>query len=251
MKKYSVKSHLDNLLPSKKIVKIGSNVFNKTSNLIEEFTIYDSSLEHAPPKYDIEKMFNQMTKLRKLRTGLNVSKISSNLFQKQKQLMKLEILLQENTTIKSSAFDQLTSIDDIKLSCQSKKHLSIESGALKFISHKTNGIISVTFSHCSFQGNQFEFGFDNGTQRDIKIIFSQSNINYLNEKVFKPFLNDHKYDHAIKFDFYSVIDCEDCGNFWLIKENKQIKVENPHCKGQYERLLFDEDVKANLTQKCK
>ena len=208
-------------------------------------------MEHAPPKYDIEKMFNQMAKLRKLRIGLNTSKISSNLFQKQKQLIKLEISSQENTTIKSLAFHQLISLDDIKLSCQSKKHLSIEKGALKFISHKTNGIISVTFSHCSFQGDQFEFWFDNGTQRHIKIIFSQSNINYLNEKVFKPFLNDRNYDHTIKFDFYSVIDCEDCRNFWLIKENKQTKVENPHCKGQYESLLFDEDVKANLTLKCK
>ena len=59
------------------IIKI---VFNKTANKIETFSCLSCLIEQQPPKYDIRKVFSQMTQLLSLHISLNVSEIPTNAF---------------------------------------------------------------------------------------------------------------------------------------------------------------------------
>ena len=85
-------------------------------------------------------------------------------------------------------------------------------------------------------------------------MFWKSDINYLAEGAFKSIL-DNKNSSIIlstpATELHSSIDCEDCRNLWLIKENKQSQIRNANCKGGYNRTLFHEDIKSKLIKKCK
>ena len=49
------------------------------------------------------------------------------------------------------------------------------------------------------------------------------------------------------------IDCDNCKNYWLIKEKKQNQFKYAYCKGydQTKLKLFDQETKTKLSQKCK
>ena len=86
------------------------------------------------------------------------------------------------------------------------------------------------------------------------ITFRSTNINHLPERVFKSVLVN-KYN-VIHFtftlqDFISTIDCDDCKNLWLIKEEKGNQIINAHCKDDYSKMLFDKEIQDKLTKKCK
>ena len=49
----------------------------------------------------------------------------------------------------------------------------------------------------------------------------------------------------------STIDCSDCKNHWLIKEEKEIQVLNALCKEDQEKTLFHQEIKQKLNSKCK
>ena len=77
-----------------------------------------------------------------------------------------------------------------------------------------------------------------------------SNISYFNEEVFKPVLNDTQ--NLIAFsEIGSFIDCKNCKNYWLIKEEKGKQVINSFCKHDKSKTLFRQEIKTKLTQKCK
>ncbi len=46
------------------------------------------------------------------------------------------------------------------------------------------------------------------------------------------------------------IDCEDCRNQWLSKNNLQDQV-HAYCKQNNEKSLFDQDIQSKLNDKCK
>ena len=85
----------------------------------------------------------------------------------------------------------------------------------------------------------------------------ETNISYLAESVFKPVLNNSS--NSIDFFDYKIangtwnskINCDDCRNYWLIKENYQNQVKEAHCKANDRLTLFDEETKTKLSQKCK
>lgn len=81
-----------------------------------------------------------------------------------------------------------------------------------------------------------------------------TNINYLNEAAFKTLLlNENNYIKFLSPDdsLKPHIDCDDCKNYWLIKEGKEKQVENPFCKSDPKKTLFDDEIKTKLSQKCK
>ena len=54
------------------IKKIGSNVFNKTADKIKTFICADCSLEHEPPKYNLQTIFNQISQFNLFKLQLNM-----------------------------------------------------------------------------------------------------------------------------------------------------------------------------------
>ena len=97
-------------------------------------------------------------------------------------------------------------------------------------------------------GESFQIGSFDGAQRQLLISFKHTNINYLNEALFKPLLDRHNRNIIDLWD--AKVDCFDCRNHWLIKEDKQTQVLFPLCNGTTDKHLFDEDTKTELDQKC-
>lgn len=62
------------------------------------------------------------------------------------------------------------------------------------------------------------------------IIFVNTSISYLPEKVFKPNLNRNLKSKIRFFDDSSMIHCDHCKNYWMIKENKEKQFDNLFCK---------------------
>ena len=99
----------------------------------------------------------------------------------------------------------------------------------------------------TFQNKSFD-----GVQRPLNITFELMNVGHLAEETFKSVLNNSK--SYIEFNdrflnISSTVHCENCKNYWLIKENKQ-QVNKPECKGS-KKTLFQQEIKTKFSQKCK
>lgn len=115
-------------------------------------------------------------------------------------------------------------------------------------------MLNIWFENCLLTGDTFETGaFSPGKFRFI-IGLSSTNISYLNEEVFKPILDANEYS-SVEFyrmpleEFSSLIDCDDCRNYWLIKQRREKQVVDAHCKTDAKKKLFDKEIQDKLTQK--
>ena len=72
--------------------------------------------------------------------------------------------------------------------------------------------------------------------------FMEMDISYLDESVFKPVL-DNKFNRITFYDYSAggsspaYIHCENCKNYWLIKEKKQNQFKYAYCKGYNQTKL--------------
>ena len=84
------------------------------------------------------------------------------------------------------------------------------------------------------------------------IKFLGTNINHLPEEIFKSVLDyeNNLIDFSKESIFNSKIDCEDCKNYWLIKEKKENQIFNAYCKRHIKKTLFDKEIQDKLYQKC-
>ena len=244
------------------ISKFSVDAFRNTADRIFGFSCYNCPLVHQPPKYDIYKMINQLINLSVLKMSLNVTEIPENAFvpiTNRSELVLIELKSFQNLTIKSNAFQNLTKIDTFTIYDTTIK--SIKKNAFKFPAYK------IVFGDCKLTGDSFEVGsFDglkpktdiNGNSTSIHILFERTNINYLPEKVFKPFLESNKNNTigltcCNNIITESLIDCSDCRNNWLIKDtNFQNQIVGGYCDGEgYSKTLFSDEIKTQLSKKCK
>ena len=198
-----------------------------------------------------------MPKLISLDIGLNMTEIPPNAIVPvgdQTSLLFLTITEKyHNLTVKSNAFQHLNQLSEIIFFKTTIK--TIEKGAFKLNSESKLTSIGIQFENCNLTGETFQNGSFDGISKPIEIIFSDSDMNYLSEGAFKTVLNNHRGS----IDLFTVVssqnsklDCSDCRNYWLIKENKQKQVTNAICKGEgNKKSLFDDDIKFKLSQKCK
>ena len=232
-------------------IKIGSNAFNKTANKIESFDCSYCSIEQQPPKYDIQKVLTQMTRLSSLFIGLNVREIPSNAIGNKTELSTIFLKnKKQNLTIESGAFQDLKNLTSFEISYTTLSTIKKEA-------FKSSSIKHIQFTTCKLASESFENGAFDGIQNPFQIKFMQTNVNYLAESVFKPVLNNslNSIDFYFSYEtskgnYNSLIDCDDCRNYWLIKENKQNQVK-AHCKANNTLTLFDQKIKTKLSQKCK
>ena len=234
-----------------KIKKIGTHVFNKTADKIEVFFCWSCSIEHQPPKYDLQAILNQMNQLDHLSIGVNVNKIPSNAVRNKTKLEFITLMnRKQNLTIESNAFHSLDHLIGLEIWETTINRIEKEAFKSPTISH-------ISFVTCNLTGESFENGTFNGITNNFQITFMQSNISYLAESVFKPVLNNSFnsidfFNHSISNGAYnSKIDCDDCRNYWLIKENKENQVKYADCIANNTLTLFDEETKTKLSKKCK
>ena len=197
-----------------------------------------------------------MPQLATLSIGLNITEIPSNAIVpvsgNQSSLFFVGVTGKyHNLTVKSNAFQHLSQLLEIDFHETTIK--TIEKDAFKVNSE--TGFIStdIQFIGCNLTGETFQNGSFDGKNR-INVMFLDSDINYLSEGAFKTVLNNN----LGSIDLYtngpqrnSELDCSDCRNYWLIKENKQQQVTHANCKGEGHKKLFDDDIRSKLSQKCK
>ena len=82
-------------------------------------------------------------------------------------------------------------------------------------------------------------------QRPVNINY-QYDVDSLPEFAFKPFLDDK--NNAISFT-ESTINCSNCCNQWMIRDNKADQVRNAICNDNANLTLFSNQVKDKLS-KC-
>ena len=83
--------------------------------------------------------------------------------------------------------------------------------------------------------------------------FYNSSLNYFPEATFKSVLNNTN-SIIMNFNKEPSFDCEDCKNFWLIRDNKEGQMKNIICKQDFgkkvKRTLFNQEIKSKLNLKC-
>ena len=243
------------------IKKISTNAFDSTANKLKRFSCWTCNLQNQPPKHDIRLMLNKLTQLESLTIGLNVTEIPENWIQpinsqNQSKLDVIEIDIEQSLTVKSGAFQNLNNLRVVEISGTQSRINFIEKGAFK-LNSKSDKEFRIIFWTVELTNESFQNGsFDGIGQRPLKIYLLGSDINYLDKTIFGSVLASK--NNSIDFTspnqshgLNSKIDCEDCRNYWLIKENKQQQVLYAFCKGNPKLNLFDQEIKTKLSQKCK
>lgn len=229
----------------KNIKKFGSNAFNKTTDKINLFSCSDCQLE-TEPNYDLNQVFNRMTKLQQLHLGLKTTEIPSiKPIGNQTSLSVIDINANQ-LVIKSGVLQHLKNLlfvnfDDVTIN-------RIDKEAFKIDNH--NSFLNINFFGCKLTNGTFQNGSFDGIQKQALISFNSMDIKYIPEESFKSVLSNNKSKILFSFDD-ATIDCDNCKNLWLINEKKDKQLQNPHCKNDTKKMLFDSDIKTKLSQKCK
>ena len=238
----------------REIKKINTKAFGSASSKIKGFLCQDCEIENSPPDFDVWKALSSMSLLEDVNIGLNASEIPSNAIVptdgKQSQMQSLTIKSKQNLTIRSNAFHNMKHLYEIKF--DHTKFAKFEKEAFKF--SEQSGLLSLEFYNSSIKADSFENGtFDGINRRKVVFTFSRkTNVTNLPRSSFNSVLDQHK-NNTIRFFTNSTVNCEDCNNLWLSRENKTKQILTPACssnkKGVY-LTLFSVDIQNKLRAKC-
>ena len=220
------------------INKISSNVFKKTGEKIKIFQCHSCKLENHS-KYNLDTIFNQMSNLEALSIDLNTELPSFS----SKNLREIKISANE-LKIKDGAFQNL---NKLKIISFIDMKITIQRNAFNFPNSSVH--FRMNFYNCKII--EFENRSFDGIKSVVQFEFYRMNISHLDEGAFKSVL-DNKVNSIVfgSGNILAEIDCDDCKNYWLVKEGKEKQVKNAKCKGE-KKNLFDDEIKTKLNQKCK
>ena len=240
------------------IMKAGARVFGKSAQTLLEFICLACDLSSSAI-YSISKFPN----LNKLAVGMNASEIN---FHKDSNIKFLTLSQRINNKITlKKGFQNLKNFQTIEFQYLDIK--KFEKGFLEpleplesdFESGSESASPSIIFSNMNLTGDSFEYGtFDTNRTLRYSFIFRNSNIDFIPESSFKKVLKLNS--SMILFDnqfngnkIKSYIDCEDCRNYWLIRDNKQDQIKFSICKGNSGTnstgLFYDNNI-SFLEAKC-
>ena len=234
------------------IGRFGTDVFNRTANKMSLFYCVTCALENQPPQYDLPKMLNQMTELDTLSIGLNITELRTDFINHPSKIKSVYLHPAPIFSIKSNALLNLNQLESITISDTQIKR--IEKDAFKF-NNRNDKMLRIWIENCLITGDTFETGVFSPGKSQFMIELSNISISYLNEGAFKPILdaNEYSFVHFQQMppEFSSNIDCDDCKNYWLIKQKRDKQILNALCKTNAKKKLFDKEIQDKLTQKCK
>ena len=234
------------------IGRIGTDVFKKTASKMSLFHCMTCALENQPPQYDLPKMLNQMTDLDTLTIGLNITELRTDFINRPSKIKTVYLNPPPTFSIKSNALLNLGQLESITILATEIKR--IEKDAFKF-NNRNDKMLRISFGNCKLTGDTFETGAFSPGKSQFMIELSNASISYLNEGAFKPILDANKYSFVhfqqMLPEISSNIDCDDCKNYWLIKQKRDKQILNALCKTNAKKKLFDKEIQDKLTQKCK
>ena len=228
------------------IIKISNNAFGKASSTIKTIHInYNRfyTLNHFPPDYDVWSVFKGFKNIEKIRVHLNITKIPYGAFGNLKKLKDIDISSNNNITIKSKAFYYLDNLESVNFECGIN---TIENEAFAF-DKKLNPFLFITFFYGPVNMNNFMLRAFDGIKRNVVIDLYHLHLNFISESSFKSVLKESF--NSISF-YKSTIDCNNCLNYWLIRDSIK-HVKDTQCINYSNLTLFSDKIKSDLTLKCK
>lgn len=225
---------------------------NKTFDQMKLFNCYECALEHQPPEWDIQTVINKMPNLLDLQIGLNMTDEQSlnDVLPNQPSYIHGIDIRANQLTIKTGALKYLEDLSSISFNGARINRIERESFKRGIHSNFTSdGMFFINFRYCKLSNGTFQSGSFDGIQgKWVQITFDGVDISSLPENAFKSLLNSTSNSIALIGD--SNLDCDDCKNYWLIKEKKEKQIINAHCKSS-KKTLFDQENQTKLGQKCK
>ena len=226
---------------------IHREAFGKSSKTIKDFQIMDH-VNHSPPEYDVWKMLNSLVNVMQIRITSNITEIPSYAFYRQFNLRTLKIQASNGLTISNKAFyhlDYLTHLTiepdfNLRLRDYPKYkelifYAKIQNGAFAF-ENPSNQKLSILFAYYKFDDESFEPGSFDGIKRPVELKLQNSPNKYLPETITKLFLNNP--NNTIAFH-NSDLNCSDCRNLWLFKENPYDQLKSVRCILEDKKYLLN------------
>ena len=231
--------------------RIYNKAFGKTAETLIKFWCMDCIIEHSPPNHDLWKAIGQLTKATSVSLNVNVTEILENVItppdKTESQIQQLWFdNFNQKMTVKAGAFQNLTQIEKMNLWENFNK---IEKSAFR-LNQKSDKRLSISFisDFGYFTADAFENGTFDGVQRPVSVSFGIfGGLDYLPQGSFKAFFDQNKENQVL---LYGDINCEDCRNYWLIKDGRKERISYPNCSSNHTKLLFDDDVAAKFKAKC-
>ena len=123
----------------------------------------------------------------------------------------------------------------------------IENQAFSF-NKKLSQKLTIEFFFCIMNGSSFDTGSFDGIKRPTQILFQRSNISFIPESSFKSVLNHENSN--VRFE-YSYLNCFDCKNHWMIRDQKDKQVNNEKCNHNTNSTLFSPQIRLKFNTNCK
>ena len=221
------------------VKRIHSKAFQSSNELMKSFRIdvRINATDSAP--YSPIDLVNSFPNLEYFRSKMI---LDLKVFFSAKLAKLNEITLGTVTSIEGSPFAHLKNLSKITIEYSATLR-NIPAGT--FLIGYPNGSrtkLEIDINTYGLNGSGFSVGvFDNPTfkGRSVKLDLSKNRLEYLEEKVFLPFLKDDER-HTITSLKENVLDCDDCRSAWICKQSKDVREQmlSPPCK-QFGRSLTD------------
>lgn len=215
---------------------IHHNAFGGTSKVIKKFVLRNGYVNHKPPEYDLWKLLNQLVNVERINVHLNINEIPSNALN-QTNLQTIIIHTANKITLKKHAFYSLDHLNELSFECGFDK-IESEAFAMKRSSSKLN----MTFYE--FDGDLFQPDSFKGLNRPIHIRI-HSDLTYIPESSFKSILDNQ---NSINVSLY--IDCFQCKNYWLVRDERKKQVEGANCQHDQSITLFHHEIEYFFKEYC-
>ncbi len=215
------------LVWNKEMKHIHTKAFGSTSLVTKRLNIEFTPVENFPPNYNFFLFLSTLKNIEAIFCqGLNLPVIPPHAIQPaagfMTNLIDISFISSKIAILGINAFYDLTNLEVIDLS---KNNLqTIPANAFQFKSPATKNLEIDLNGMISLIGTGFQVGSLLNIKRPTLLsLTGDTKITYLDEKVFKPFL-DSNPGNTIKLipDSGLIVsfDCDDCKNFWIKKDPK-------------------------------
>ena len=228
---------------------ISNNAFGKAAQTIKLFVA--KRFNHQPPLYDVWKVLNSLVNVETLGLKMFITEIPSQAFMplkgKQSKLKLVSFESHNSLTIKKMAFSNLDNLNNLHFETDFDK---VESEAFA-INNGSSEKLTITFAF-PINGHVFQQKSFVGLQRSVEIRFS-GNVNYIPESSFKTILDNPNNNLTFRSRSISAnctINCFDCKNVWMIRDQKDKQVIHAKCNHNNSLTLFHSQVQHDLLRKC-
>lgn len=231
------------------VMFIHEKAFGKTASTIKNFTT-NNLINTNSSNYHLWKAIQSLINLQFIKIDMSTDQIPTQAFSS-KNLSEIQFrsdTFHEKITIRKNAFYNLENLTLLKLNLLCYNNL-IEKEAFSS-SKRSSKRLDITFEGTFWtKPVEFSSGSFNGIQRPITIHFNNEHLKIIPEDVFGFILNDTN-NNIIFENSPSSIDCENCSNYWMIRDGKDNQISNAICKNNIKMTLFSKETKSNLKAKC-